>query len=180
MASITDLHTTPQTFQLRPERIVLQIEDNPADSEVVAQVLAHRSDLRLQTATDGPLGIEMACLLLPDVILLDLRMPGMGGLEVFSILRQNPTTAHIPVIVLSSNAYQSEIKKCLDAGTFRYLTKPYKIHSLIDLIDAAICYASDKTSSETTQKFEFGGRALAECSSSMQPTPLGEVDRIHL
>lgn len=138
MASIPDLHAAQQKLQPRPKRIVLQIEDNPANAAVVEQLLARRSDLQLQTATNGPLGIEMASVLLPDVILLDIRMPGMSGLDVLSTLRRNPATAHIPVIVLSSNAHPSEIKKCLDAGVFRYLTKPYKIDSLINLIDAAI------------------------------------------
>lgn len=138
MAMIYDPHATPRKLHPSHTRIVLQIEDNSASAEVVAQILARRSDLQLQTATNGLLGIEMACLVPPDVILLDIRLPGMSGLDVLTTLRRNPATAHIPVIVLSSNAHPSEIKKCLDAGVFRYLTKPYKIDSLINLIDAAM------------------------------------------
>lgn len=144
MASIHAPHAIQQKLQSRSERIVLQIEDNLANAEVVKQLLARRIDLKLQTATDGPQGIEMACSLLPNVILLDIRMPGMSGLEVLSILRGNPATEHIPVIALSSNAYPSEIKKCLGAGVFGYLTKPYKIDDLMALVDAAMCYASEK------------------------------------
>ena len=138
MATIYDPHATPRQLHPSHTRIVLQIEDNSANAEVVAQILARRSDLQLKTATNGPVGIEMACLLLPDVILLEIVMPDMEGLDLLPILRRHPATAHIPVIVLSSNAYPSEIKKCLDAGAFQYLTKPYKIDSLIGVIDAAM------------------------------------------
>jgi len=138
MASIHAPNAIQQMSQSQTERRVLQIEDNPANAEVVKELLARRSDLKLQTATDGPQGIEMACSLLPNVILLDIRMPGMSGLDVLPILRGNPATAHIPVIALSSNAYPSDIKKCRDAGVYGYLTKPYKIDDLMALVDAAI------------------------------------------
>ena len=98
----------------------------------------------MQTATGGPEGIEMAVSLLPNVILLDIRMPGMSGLDVLPILRGNPATAHIPVIVLSSNAYPSEIEKCLGAGVFGYLSKPYRIDDLMALVDAALRYAPEE------------------------------------
>jgi CheY-like chemotaxis protein len=127
----------------RSERIVLQIEDDPANAEVVTELLARRSDMKLQTAINGPQGIEMACTLLPNVILLDMRMPGMSGLDVLPLLRGNPATALIPVIALSSNAYPREIKKCLDAGVFGYLTKPYLIDDLTALIDAAMRFPSE-------------------------------------
>jgi CheY-like chemotaxis protein len=138
MACFHSPHATQQKLRSQSERIVLQIEDNPANAEVVKQLLARRSDLKLQTAIDGPQGIEMACSLLPDVILLDIKMPGMSGLDVLPILRRNPATAHILVIALSSNAHPNEIRKCFGAGVFGYLTKPYKIDDLMALIDAAM------------------------------------------
>lgn len=135
-------HTARQEPQPRSEHTVLQIEDNPVNAEVVTQILARRKDLKLQTAMNGPQGIEMAGALLPDVILLDMKMPGTSGLEVMLILRGNPATAHIPVVALSSNAYPSEIKECYSAGVFRYLTKPYRIEDLMSVIDAALQFAA--------------------------------------
>ena len=142
MAITHTAHAIPQKSQPRSERTVLQIEDNPVNAEVVTQILARRRDLILQTAMDGPQGIAMACSLLPDVILLDMKMPGTSGLEVMLILRGNPATSHIPVVALSSNAYPSEIKECFSAGVFRYLTKPYRIEDLMSVIDAALQFAA--------------------------------------
>lgn len=177
MASIHDPHATPQKVLPRPERIVLQIEDNPANAEVVRLLLERRSDLKLRTATDGRQGIEMACLLQPDVILLDMRLPGMSGLEVMPILRMNPATAHIPVIALSSNAYPNEITKCLDAGVFRYLTKPYKIDNLMATIDAALHCASEKHLANECRD-AISEAAVAQSCGAMPPIPSGAAGRI--
>jgi len=72
-----------------------------------------------------------------------MKMPGMSGLAAVAILRGNPATSHIPVIALSSNAYPSEIKQCLEAGVYRYLTKPYKIADLMVAIDSGLLYAAE-------------------------------------
>jgi CheY-like chemotaxis protein len=119
-------------------RTLLQVDDNRANAELIIQFIARRSDLRLLTATSGQQGVEMACSHLPDVILMDIVMPDMDGHEAFQRLRQNPATARIPVIALSSNAYKVEIKQCLDAGFFCYVTKPYKLNELMATIDAAL------------------------------------------
>lgn len=142
MAKIHPPQATLQELQPRSEHTVLQIEDNPINAEVVTQILARRKDLKLQTAMNGPQGIEMSGALLPDVILLDMKMPGTSGLEVMLILRGNPATSHIPVVALSSNAYPSETKECYSAGVFRYLTKPYRIEDLMSVIDAALQFAA--------------------------------------
>jgi CheY-like chemotaxis protein len=161
------------------ERIVLQVEDNPANAAVVKQLLARRSDLKLQTAIDGFQCIEMACLLQPEIILLDMKMPGMSGLEVMLILRGNPATSHIPVIALSSNAYPDDIKKCLDAGAFQYLTKPFRIEDLMSVIDAALHYAAENRQ-VTGCRTELTQAASAEFYIATPPTPAGEAGRIRL
>jgi CheY-like chemotaxis protein len=139
--------TTPPTQAAGPAppampQLVLQIEDNPTNAKVVELLLARRSDIKVLSAANGPLGIEMACTHRPQVILMDMRMPGMNGIATMAVLRSNPATANIPVIALSSNAFQSEIKKCMDAGAFQYLTKPYKIEQLMALIDLALQFAA--------------------------------------
>jgi len=120
------------------QRTLLQVEDNPASADVVKQLIARRSDLSLLTATNGLDGIKMARAAVPDLILMDMMMPGLSGLAAIAILREDPATAQIPVIVLSSNAYPNEIEQGLIAGVFRYLTKPYKFENLMAAIDAAL------------------------------------------
>jgi PAS domain S-box-containing protein len=110
-----------------PLRTLLYVEDNPANLELVEQLIARRSDLRLLTAADGNLGIEFARAYLPDVILMDINLPGISGIEAMKILRADPQTAHIPIVALSANAVPRDIEKGLEAGFFNYLTKPIKV-----------------------------------------------------
>ena len=143
MVSIQASSPTLQKIRSPSQRTLLQVEDNPANAAVVNQLIARRGDLNLLTATNGLQGIEMACAFQPDLILMDMKMPGMSGLAAVAILRGNPATSHIPVIALSSNAYPSEIRQCLEAGVYRYLTKPYKIADLMAAIDSALLYAAE-------------------------------------
>lgn len=120
------------------ERTILQIENNQANSDLVKQIISRRNDLTLVTATSGLQGIEMACALQPDVILLDMKMPFVNGFDTLVLLLESVDTSHIPVVVLSSIAYVGEYRRCLDAGAFAYLTKPYKIDDLMASINAAL------------------------------------------
>lgn len=124
-------------------RTLLHVDDDQQNTDLITQLIARRSDLKLLTATNGHQGIQMACAYLPDVILMDIEMPSMDGREAFQRLRKNPSTARIPAIALSSNAYQVEIKQCLDAGFFSYITKPYRITELMAKIDAALNCAEE-------------------------------------
>jgi len=74
----------------------------------------------------------------PAVILMDINLPGISGIDALNILRAGPSTSHIPVIALSSNAFPIDIKRGIDAGFFRYLTKPYKISYLLNALDEAL------------------------------------------
>jgi len=142
MASIQAPDPALQKSAPRALRTLLQVEDSPANAAVVEQLIARRSDLILLTASRGQQGIEMACAALPEVILMDMRLPDMSGLSAIARLQENTATAHIPVIALSSNAFPDEIKRCLDAGVFRYLTKPYQIDQLMAVIDLALHHAA--------------------------------------
>ncbi|MGA8004617.1 MAG: ATP-binding protein, partial [Burkholderiales bacterium] len=94
----------PQLPDGTPLRTLLYVEDNPANLELVEQIIARRPDLRLLGAADGDLGIEFARAYLPEVILMDINLPGLSGVEAMKILRADPLTAHIPIIALSANA----------------------------------------------------------------------------
>ncbi|MDB5823391.1 MAG: putative sensor/response regulator hybrid [Herminiimonas sp.] len=125
------------------KRTLLYVEDNPANLSLVEQLIARRSDLELLTAIDGHLGIQMARAHQPDVILMDINLPGISGFGALKVLRDDPTTAHIPVLALSANAVPSDIEKGLEAGFFRYLTKPIKVVEFMDALDTALYYAAE-------------------------------------
>jgi len=130
--------TLPQIPDGTPRRTVLYVEDNPANLELVEQLIARRPDLRLLSAADGNLGIEFARVYQPAAILMDINLPGINGLEAMKILRADPTTAHIPIIALSANAVPHDIEKALQAGFFDYLTKPIKVAQFMDTLDMAL------------------------------------------
>jgi PAS domain S-box-containing protein len=119
-------------------RTLLYIEDNTANLKLVEQILARRTDLRLLSTWNGTLGIEMARESMPDVILMDINLPGLTGFQALKILREDPVTAHIPVMAISANAMMGDIKKGLAAGFFRYLTKPIDIAEFVAATDSAL------------------------------------------
>jgi CheY-like chemotaxis protein len=125
-----------------PIRSLLYVEDNPANLKLIEQLIARRPDLRLLTARDGILGIDLARTNQPDVVLMDINLPGISGIEALKILREDPATAHIPVIALSANAMPRDVEKGLQAGFFRYLTKPIKVDEFMDTLGAALEFAS--------------------------------------
>jgi len=131
----------PQVPVGAPLRTLLYVEDNPANLELVEQLVARRPDLRLLSAADGNLGIEFARAYQPAVILMDIHLPGISGIEAMRILHADPSTAHIPIIALSANAVPHDIEKGLKAGFFNYLTKPIKVNQFMDALDVALKFA---------------------------------------
>jgi PAS domain S-box-containing protein len=128
----------PQASDGTPVRTLRYVEDNPANLELVEQLIARRSDLRLLSAADGGVGVEYARAYLPDVILMDINLPGISGIEALRVLRADPATAHIPIIALSANAVPRDISKALEAGFFNYLTKPIKVGPFMEALDVAL------------------------------------------
>jgi CheY-like chemotaxis protein len=140
------------TNQKPSPRTILQVEDNEANASLVEQLIGRRIDLKLFTASSGLEGVEMAVAYLPDVILMDINMPKMGGNAALAILLAEPLTHRIPVIGLSSNSYTKQIQDGLDAGFFRYLAKPFKLNELMDVIDVALAHRRPiESEAETTQ-----------------------------
>jgi PAS domain S-box-containing protein len=125
-------------------RTLLYVEDNQANMKLVEQLIARRPDIRLLTAVNGTLGIEVARTTQPTVILMDINLPGISGVEALKVLRIDPATAHIPVVALSANAMPRDIKMGLDAGFFRYLTKPIKIKEFMDTLNTALEFAEEE------------------------------------
>jgi CheY-like chemotaxis protein len=113
---------------------------------LIEKLIARRPEIRLLTATDGVCGVEMARSSEPDVILMDINLPRISGIDALRMLRDDPAMACIPVIALSANAMPRDIEKGLVAGFFRYLTKPIKVNEFWAALDDAIEFRQGLTS----------------------------------
>ncbi len=124
--------------QPQPSRTLLYIEDNLANLKLVEHLVARIPDVRLLSAMEANEGIKIARTCQPDVILMDLNLPGLSGIEALAVLREDPATAHIPAIALSANAMPRDIRNGLQAGFYRYLTKPLRLHELMETLDSVL------------------------------------------
>ena len=121
---------------------LLYVEDNPANLKLVHDILSFRPDLLLLSAPDGHQGIALARAHLPDLILMDMNLPGISGADAQKILRADPRTAAIPVIALTANAMPHDVKAGMHAGFFRYITKPVNVEELLEALDSALALAA--------------------------------------
>ena len=133
LAAHDDAPATPRLSSRR--QTVLYVEDNHANLELVAQLLARRPGLDLLTATSGEDGIALARAHLPQLVLMDVNLPGMDGYQALQRLQRDPSTAGIPVLAVSANAMAGDVKRGLDAGFVRYLTKPINVVEFMRAID---------------------------------------------
>lgn len=117
---------------------VLYIEDNPANLRLVAQLLGRRPNIHLWSAHEPFLGLELAAEHKPDVILLDINLPGMDGYEVLQELRKREATANTPVLAISANAMPSDIEKGMAAGFDDYITKPIDVKHLLNAVETVL------------------------------------------
>jgi CheY-like chemotaxis protein len=138
MVPVAELTPTGQRM-----RTLLYVEDNPANLKLVEKLIARRTDLRLLSAMDGNRGVELARTCQPDVILMDINLPGISGIEALRILREDSTTSHIPVVALSANAIPRDIQKGLEAGFLRYLTKPIRVGEFMEALRLALEFADE-------------------------------------
>lgn len=133
---------SPQTAALGKDdnhvRTLLYVEDNPANLLLLQSLMAHRPNIDLLIANNACEGLAKAQSARPDVILTDVNLPGMSGIDMLKILRDDPATAHIPVVALSANAIPGDIENALKTGFYRYLTKPIKIALLMATLDEAL------------------------------------------
>ena len=129
----TTIITTAENKQ-NNESTVLYIEDNPANLRLVTQLLGRIENLHMWTAHEPLLGLELAAEYKPDLILLDINLPGMDGFGVLKQLRQHDATRHTPVIAISANAMEKDVEKGLRAGFDDYITKPIDVAVLLQTV----------------------------------------------
>jgi PAS domain S-box-containing protein len=117
---------------------LLYVEDNPANLKLVEQLIARRANTRLLSAGEATTGIALARLHQPEVILMDINLPGISGIRALKLLREDPLTRHIPVIAISANAMPHDVRKGVEAGFFSYLTKPIRVDAFMAALDVAL------------------------------------------
>ncbi len=120
---------------------VLIVEDNPVNMKLIVVLLAN-ADHTVLSAVDAESGLTMARADQPDVILIDIQLPGMDGLAATAILKQDPSTAAIPVIALTAMAMKEDRAKSELAGCDAYITKPVRYEELYATIDAVLARAN--------------------------------------
>lgn len=133
--SSNDKNYAPAILSVKRRCKVLYVEDNPTNVRLLQQIFDRYPQLELEVAEEAFLGIYKARSLSPDLVILDINLPGMDGYEVLSVLKNDPSTAAVPVIGLSANAMPYDIERGRNAGFFDYLTKPVDIHRLIDVFN---------------------------------------------
>jgi signal transduction histidine kinase/FixJ family two-component response regulator len=117
---------------------ILYIEDNLANLTLLQRIASERAGVEIIPAMQGRLGLELAQEHHPALILLDLHLPDINGDEVLQRLRDDPVTASIPVVIVSADATQGQIQRLLNAGAAAYVTKPFDVAELMQIIDAQI------------------------------------------
>lgn len=119
------------SLRISGEKRVLYVEDNPSNTRLMEQVFRRFPGLHLETANEAFFGLYKARTSSPDLIILDINLPGMDGYEALSVLQRDPLTKDIPVIALSANAMPEDVAKGVKAGFAEYLTKPLDVDRLI-------------------------------------------------
>jgi signal transduction histidine kinase/ActR/RegA family two-component response regulator len=133
-----ELPSTEAVLTQTTPRTVLYIEDDPAISNLIRRTLESRPGIEMIAATRGETGIELAKEHSPDAILLDLGLPDIRGEEVLRRLREDPTTSHIPVLIISVGSDSNKISEIIAAGARAYLTKPFDLPKFLDALDDSL------------------------------------------
>lgn len=115
------------------EHTILYVEDNEYNRKIVRQLLS-RSACKLLEAADGEAGLALAREHLPDLILMDVQLPKMSGLDATKLLTTEEATRHIPIIVITSYALSGDREKAMQAGASSYLAKPYSPSELLAMV----------------------------------------------
>jgi len=121
-----------------PDRTVLYIEDNPDSLHLVEAIIGQFGNIRLITAENATVGYDLSTSQKPDLILMDINLPGMNGIQALNRLQQTRETKDIPVIAITSNTLPKDIEAGLKAGFTAYITKPIKVSEFIQTIDQTL------------------------------------------
>ncbi|MBF0237018.1 MAG: response regulator [SAR324 cluster bacterium] len=164
----------PAYYHFSPDNLVLLVEDNPMNQAVV-QAIFDTFHLQIHIAANGLLGVEKTFELKPDLVIMDLNMPVMDGLEAIRRIRKNPEHEKTAIVILSAHAFVEQQQEALQAGVSEYLTKPLEYHKLIP---ALVKYLRSDRSQPTVARQE----ALPSLPYEMEASLLNhfeELKQIH-
>ena len=114
---------------------ILYVEDNSANLELIKQILSEFAHIEILSTPDGKIGLDLAKAHTPNLILLDINLPGISGVEVLKFLKDFEETRNIPVIAISANAMESDIQKALREGFDAYITKPIRVKDFLKRLE---------------------------------------------
>jgi signal transduction histidine kinase/ActR/RegA family two-component response regulator len=120
---------------------ILYIEDNPANLKLVCKLLAGHRDIELSTANCAEQGMEIVRATPPDLILLDINLPGMDGFEALRRLRAAPATQAVPVVAVTANAMKRDVERIEAAGFDDYIAKPFDVDGFLQTVDRHLAAA---------------------------------------
>ena len=143
----------PQPTSGVSRRSLLYVEDQSASFGLVERLLARRTDVLLLQASSVALGIELARSAQPDVILLNIDLPGSSALQFMKRLRADPATENTPLLALGADAAAKGVTQALDAGFFHYLTKPLKPEAFVEAVDYALEFAALQRAEQHARAF---------------------------
>jgi signal transduction histidine kinase/CheY-like chemotaxis protein len=149
----------PPAVPSEPQPLVLYVEDNPVNALVMQEVLRQRGDVRQAHAASAEEGLAMAVLDVPDLVLMDINLPGMDGFAALAVLKSDRRTAHIPVLAVSANAMNGDAERAIEAGFVGYVVKPLDLAELNAQMDALL---KALVPSRPTEKAPASASASAE------------------
>jgi PAS domain S-box-containing protein len=120
------------------KKTVLYVEDNPANVAFMKDLVGVFENVELLVASTAEVGLELAEARSPDVIVMDINLPGMSGLDALRALRERPHTTKIPVIALTAAASERDKQRGVEAGFYRYLTKPVKVDEFVTALEGLL------------------------------------------
>ncbi len=117
------------------KKTILIVEDEPLNRKLIRDILTHQGNTVIE-AGNGREGVALAIEIKPDLIFMDIQLPVMDGLEAIRLIRSDPTARHIPIVALTGNAMDGDEKRMRKAGCDGYLSKPFKVKELLQVMDS--------------------------------------------
>jgi len=133
-----DLKPSLASHSKQQAKTILYVEDHATNLLLVQQILSTRTPHEMLSAVNAEQGIEIAREQQPDLILMDIEMPGMNGYDALEILQDDPKTSHIPVIAVTAHAMQDQIEKAKISAFREYITKPINMDQLLRAVQENI------------------------------------------
>ena len=150
------------------ERTILYIEDNLSNLRLIEEILAEHPNIKLLTAMQGQMGIDLARQHSPDLVLLDLHLPDVPGSHVLAQLKAGEMTRDIPVVIVSADATHKQIDRLMTAGARDYLTKPIDINKFLQIVQEMPKHANVRENEKTrrTKRRRSAGKDVAPTTTA--------------